>query len=90
MLNKKITTKIIYIDKQQKQRITSKTMKTVKTKRKVPLTKQVGLRLNIRLADEIRDLAKADERDLTYVLTKIIEIGLPIFKERSQQKANAA
>jgi len=45
-------------------------------------TKQVGLRLDAKVAEEIRRLAEADERDLTYVLTKIIQIGLPIFRER--------
>jgi hypothetical protein len=58
-------------------------MKTPKAKQSKPTTtKQVGLRLNVRLADEIRKLADADERDLTYVLTKVIEIGLPIFRQR--------
>jgi len=58
-------------------------MKAQKTKQnKTAATKQVGLRLDIRIAEEIRKLADADERDLTYVLTKIIQIGLPIFRER--------
>jgi hypothetical protein len=58
-------------------------MKSTKTKQNKPTaTKQVGLRLDIKVAEEIRRLAEADERDLTYVLTKIIQIGLPIFRER--------
>ena len=63
-------------------------MKAIKTQpNKGAATKQVGCRLKIELAEELRQLAEADERDLTYVLTKIIQIGLPIFKER--QKVNA-
>ena len=58
-------------------------MKTGKTKQnKTANTKQVGLRLDIQLAAELQRLADADERAFTYVLTKVIEIGLPIFKER--------
>jgi hypothetical protein len=43
---------------------------------------QIGFRLDPELHNEIRKLAEADERDLTYVLTKIIQIGLPIFRNR--------
>jgi predicted transcriptional regulator len=60
-------------------------MKAQKTKQsKTAATRQVGLRLDSNIAEEIRRLAEADERDLTYVLTKIIQIGLPIFRDRQK------
>jgi hypothetical protein len=46
--------------------------------------RQISFRLSSGLCGEIRQIAESDERDLTWVLTKIIELGLPIFKE--QQK----
>ncbi len=58
-------------------------MKTPKSKqtgngRKRP----VGFRLDAKLEGELRKLAESDDRDLSYVIRKLIEIGLPIFKEK--------
>jgi hypothetical protein len=49
---------------------------------KTASTEQVGLRLKIDLAKEVRRIAAADERDLTWVITKALELGLPMLRKR--------
>lgn len=56
-------------------------MKTVKTNRQKATKRQVGLRLRSELADEIIRLAQSDDRQITWVMTKIVEAGLPIVRK---------
>lgn len=56
-------------------------MKTAKMKRQKVVKRQLGLRLRAELADEIIRLAQSDDRQITWVMTKIVELGLPLFKK---------